>query len=449
MNKKIIKLLGIGTLTLGAVGTIAIPAGIVLNSNLNSRISIELNELNLNLENIFYNGTDILKTNSISDYLLETSYELKKPLLTKDNKKISLSVSKIETPGNLDKIELTYFLEIKDQSLKSENKKLLIENFAVKEAFIIDPKLQMDKRSRVLEIENLSRTQITNQNQNYLSEYKTPILTGGYGENRNIYAGSKIRTHHQFHLGEDVFLNQGTEVLAPFDGEIISYYYLPNNSIAEGIGTNLVMKVYKKDYTLGEESWNNIFGENSEFFYIAIIHLDHRFMKTKFGENRVKSIWNRSRHVIGVPTISAKTPQKVKRGEVIGLVGNIGNNGGWIPHLHVEIQKSTTPNNGMHNAIDRNGNLIKDAEGIIKTERTSGITDARIEKYIPEFINGKWQADVFDAKATGVHIVPINRDPNRDPIWILSENRFQVVDPSKIFNFRKFASKNIPVRIGD
>lgn len=206
------------------------------------------------------------------------------------------------------------------------------------------------------------------------------------------------------------------------------------------------MRVKKADYFLGEQSWNKIFGEDAEYFYISIIHLDHRFMNS-FADGKVNNVYFGKKLNPTLTSISNAHPYKVKKGEVIGKVGSIKINGGWSPHAHIEVHRSGSK---THDAIDKYGNLIYNKDGTVKQERTGGIYDERVAKYNPTFdeATGTWKANLFDAKATGVNFVSVKEDPLKDPNFTLSQNKYQVVDPNNIFNYRKYSDKN-PVVILD
>lgn len=229
-------------------------------------------------------------------------------------------------------------------------------------------------------------------------------FSGGYGENRTFYVKTKKNEYYQFHLGTDIFIPAFTEIIAPFDGEIISYFYLPSKNIKSGIGTSLVLKVWKKDFHLGLDKWNEFFDPKDEFFYIAMIHLDKDFMQD-YAKQQIKKLSIKNMEALIVKTISYQKPQKVKRNEEIAKIGNWEDNGGWKPHLHLEIHK--------------------------QSKDSLGINELRLSSYDPH-ANG---VNIFNAKASGVYLEAINENKKDLSLEFKKvETLFQIINPKKLFD---------------
>jgi len=124
---------------------------------------------------------------------------------------------------------------------------------------------------------------------------------GGYNEHRTIYsrsqvfdAGSNSAEPRRLHLGIDIWGKAGTPVFAPLDGVVHSF------------------------------AFNNRFGD-----YGATIILQHQFngepFHILFGHLSLADLTNLTigEHVAG--------------GEVIGHFGKPFENGGWPPHLHMQL----------------------------------------------------------------------------------------------------------------
>lgn len=133
------------------------------------------------------------------------------------------------------------------------------------------------------------------------SAHPNEIPAGGYLEPRPIYGhpdftlpgndGPESRT---VHLGLDVWLPEGTPVLAPFPGKVV---LVANDDAPNGYG----------GLTILEHSWGNA------AFYTLYGHLD--------------------------PNVSQVLPLGgiVEKGDKIGVLGGDNVNGNWPPHLHFQI----------------------------------------------------------------------------------------------------------------
>ncbi len=135
-----------------------------------------------------------------------------------------------------------------------------------------------------------------------LQENTDTIFTGGYGEARPFYTTDAFqlqtnqgKAHRKIHLGVDFWVIAGTEVLAPLDGEIVTCH---DNDFDKDYGPTIIVK-----HELSEH----------EAFFTLYGHLSRYSLTNK---------------VIG---------QKIKKGEVLGTLGNEMENGKWPPHLHFQI----------------------------------------------------------------------------------------------------------------
>ena len=125
------------------------------------------------------------------------------------------------------------------------------------------------------------------------------IEAGGYGETRAIYDTPIFnppgQTPRTLHLGLDVFAAAGTPVRCPLDGEVHSFQV---NSSAKDYGPTIILKHRPApDLT----------------FYTLYGHL---------SEDSLAGL---------------ATGQTIKAGETLGRLGDNDVNGGWAPHLHVQI----------------------------------------------------------------------------------------------------------------
>jgi murein DD-endopeptidase MepM/ murein hydrolase activator NlpD len=124
------------------------------------------------------------------------------------------------------------------------------------------------------------------------------IAIGGYGEDRVVYKRSKHFGHgsdsRSIHLGVDLWIDAGTKVIAPFDGEIHSFQNNDNHGDYGGT--------------------------------IILTHSLHGFpFHTLYGHLSLRSLQGKS---VGMT---------IKAGEAFADLGAPEENGGWPPHLHFQI----------------------------------------------------------------------------------------------------------------
>ncbi len=135
-----------------------------------------------------------------------------------------------------------------------------------------------------------------------LKNEKFDIGVGRYNEVRGINTGNVFRTEgnngpewRTIHLGLDLFQEPGSPVLAPLDGVIHSFR---NNNASFDYGPAVILQ-------------HN--ASNEIVFYTLYGHLSTDSLN-KLREGK-----------------------KVNRGDRIGCIGTLEENGGWPPHLHFQI----------------------------------------------------------------------------------------------------------------
>lgn len=135
-----------------------------------------------------------------------------------------------------------------------------------------------------------------------LQKNNSKVAYGGYLEQRAIYRRSphfnqqNPDTERNIHLGIDLWVASGTDVLAVLDGEVHSF----------------------KD--------NTNFGD-----YGPTILLKHSFTNTSF--------YTLYGHLSRESLLGLQTGKKYKQGDVIGQLGDAPVNGDYAPHLHFQIIK--------------------------------------------------------------------------------------------------------------
>lgn len=141
-----------------------------------------------------------------------------------------------------------------------------------------------------------------------LQKHPDRIPAGGYLEPRTVYTsptydqiGNQGRESRTIHLGLDFWLPEDTAVHTVLDGEVI---IVENDAGYKEYGGLVVLKHQTKAF---------------EFY-------------TLYGHLSVQSVTN------------LKLGQKLKKGDRIGYLGNITENGNWSPHLHFQVMLSLLGN---------------------------------------------------------------------------------------------------------
>jgi murein DD-endopeptidase MepM/ murein hydrolase activator NlpD len=124
---------------------------------------------------------------------------------------------------------------------------------------------------------------------------------GGYNEHRTIYSRSQVfdadnsgEEPRRLHLGTDIWGKAGTPVFAPLDGTVHSFAF---NKRFGDYGATIISQHYLE----------------GEPFHILYGHL---------------SVADLAYLTVG---------KRIRAGEVIGHFGQPFENGGWPPHLHIQI----------------------------------------------------------------------------------------------------------------
>ncbi len=141
---------------------------------------------------------------------------------------------------------------------------------------------------------------------NLLAKKKAKLAVGRYNEERSIYdhsalfSGTERRT---IHLGNDLFVPAGTAILCPYDATVHSF---KDNAGVGDYGPTIILQ-----HTLEGETFYTLYG------HLTIDSIKELREGEKFG-----------------------------KGECIGYVGDPSINGGWAPHLHLQIITNMLGNKG-------------------------------------------------------------------------------------------------------
>ncbi len=200
--------------------------------------------------------------------------------------------------------------------------------------------IQQNSNRAHIVMPTIKREKIKKYNPDLSSSYGVPMISGGFGEARHFYSTSN---NPSIHMGDDVFVKAHTEIIAPYDGEIIaSWGKSMVGELGGGFGAQVVMKVKTKDMNLSEKAKKAF--KDEEFAFLTFGHLSQESPKLLKGHVDTqnityrKQVWNWSYNT----DISPHHSLKVKKGQVIGKVGILNENGGWVPHVHVEVYKGSS-----------------------------------------------------------------------------------------------------------
>jgi murein DD-endopeptidase MepM/ murein hydrolase activator NlpD len=125
----------------------------------------------------------------------------------------------------------------------------------------------------------------------------TPWTIGAYGEDRGIYTQALFAGARTVHLGLDLGGPEGVAVHSPLDGEVLHAGYNP----AEG------------DYGYTVVTRHRLPADPGRAVHLLFGHL---------------SAASLGRSPVG---------RRVGRGDVLGWLGGPSENGGWPPHVHVQL----------------------------------------------------------------------------------------------------------------
>lgn len=188
---------------------------------------------------------------------------------------------------------------------------------------VIDSKFEVDQFCKLdLSINNVQLESIDLTSSREMEQYINKLLEknnkkvawGGYLEQRAIYKRSghfnqlDTATERNIHLGIDLWVEAGTNVLAVCDGEI--HGFNDNNNFGD-YGPTIILKHVTNDLV----------------FYSLYGHLSRESLK------RIQE------------------GQKVSKGEVIGQLGYPEENGDYAPHLHFQLIKDIGGYNGDYPGV--------------------------------------------------------------------------------------------------
>ena len=142
---------------------------------------------------------------------------------------------------------------------------------------------------------------------NRIADADLPVGVGRYNEDRILYRHSPLfdgdAERRSIHLGIDLFVMEGTEVMAPLGGHV--------HSVADNKG-------------LGN--------------YGPTVILEHDFRGTRF--------WTLYGHLGRHSVVRLEMGQPLDAGEEFAEVGDLSENGGWPPHVHFQLMADLQGHSG-------------------------------------------------------------------------------------------------------
>lgn len=170
------------------------------------------------------------------------------------------------------------------------------------------------------------------------NRHTSKLIAGGYLEPRSVYTtrnydkiGNKGSESRTIHLGVDFWLPEKTPVHALLDGEIVTAV---NDADDKAYGGLIILKHQAE----------------SIVFY------------TLYGHLSIGSV------------LDKKVGDIIKKGDHIGNLGSIQENGNWVPHLHFQVLlsrlnfKNDFPGVAYHNQIDIWKSICPDPNLLFKNE---------------------------------------------------------------------------------
>ena len=234
------------------------------------------------------------------------------------------------------------------------------KNTELNHNYFLSPQIQ-NGNHKILELDNILYSDLKKLPLDSVAYFNSSYLVGGFGEPRHFYNGNDDSIN--YHAGLDVMVAQNTRVVAPADGKIIASYWVRYNSgqIAQGIGGVVVMEVNIADLNLSESIKSQFF-KDQEKLILTFMHLSQA-TPSNFGT--VTTLKSTSYTTILNINIDPQHPFAIKKAQTLGYVGEPNDNGGWPPHVHLEV----------HN---ENSNLFKR----LNSYRVVGIANSKLSSSV-------------------------------------------------------------------
>ena len=218
------------------------------------------------------------------------------------------------------------------------------------------------------------------------------IISGGYLEPRQLYNTENYKREcnngiesRTIHLGVDFWVNEGTEITNLFDG-IVDTISIDKNE--KGYGGLIIIKHKINDFS----------------FYTLFGHLS----PNKFNYN------------VG---------DFLKKGALIGIVGNKIENGNWVPHLHFQLLLSKLnyiqdfPGVSYYSEIEIFKSLCPDPNLIFKNQNLKSHESLDLKKiiyyrksHLGKNLSLQYEKPLYISKGEGVYLIDYNGEKYLDTL---------------------------------
>jgi 4-aminobutyrate aminotransferase-like enzyme/Ser/Thr protein kinase RdoA (MazF antagonist) len=218
------------------------------------------------------------------------------------------------------------------------------------------------------------------------------IISGGYLEPRQLYNTENYKREcnngiesRTIHLGVDFWVGEGTEITNLFDG-IVDTISIDKNE--KGYGGLIIIKHKINDFS----------------FYTLFGHLS----TNKFNYN------------VG---------DFLKKGALIGIVGNKIENGNWVPHLHFQLLLSKLnyrqdfPGVSYYSEIEIFKSLCPDPNLIFKNQNLKSYENLDLNKiinyrksHLGKNLSLQYEKPLYISKGEGVYLIDYNGEKYLDTL---------------------------------
>ncbi|MHA0306130.1 MSC_0775 family lipoprotein [Mesomycoplasma ovipneumoniae] len=248
-------------------------------------------------------------------------------------------------------------------------------------------------------IPELERRNIGEISNSINEESKSFVTSGGYKEFRTFYTDNKLT--QAVHYGEDVLVPSGLPLKTFSKSKLLGAYYLPNQGAAEGIGTTVALQVDVKDLEISQETKDKYL-RNVDAVVFFFIHLDNNTLSLLGQTAQVEQgNKNTSRIATYLKDASPISPKELEKNTTFGTIGQMTNNGGWSPHVHIEAYPIRYEiKNGKKVFAEK----FLNQKYLLEPQRNIRIAPNRINKYIDVDKQNKQIINLTSLKAAGVQI---------------------------------------------
>ncbi|EIN15441.1 Hypothetical protein, predicted lipoprotein [Mycoplasmopsis agalactiae 14628] len=265
--------------------------------------------------------------------------------LTKDNLFVNVKSSKIEKV-EVDKIvtnendfrNATVILNVK---VANESSPIKVEKHIGVGRYSLlfeEPFTKQNINAPAFATEGITTKNLPSIDKTFFGHYNSQLFSGGYASARAFYSDNVVVPKF-LHIGEDYLAPDFQPIVAPYDGQIVAAYELTTKVVATGVGTVVVIKIPVGNLDWSPKEKELYLNGNDKHIYMSFLHLDagKTLNNSALGWQAETVSLGSDRTIKVAPTVSAKTPTEVKKGQIIGFLGTPDTNGGWMAHAHVNL----------------------------------------------------------------------------------------------------------------